>query len=99
MASDMKYARVYINEGDKLLPLIMEYLHNDAQVSGVTVIRAYSGFGRSKVVHSTEIPYEAHNLPLIVEFIDTISKVDSIIHHFKDMFRLGHIVSWLVTVD
>src|ERR1700730_15442586 len=96
MASEMKYARVYITEGDKLLPLLMEYLHNDAKVKGVTVIRAYSGCGKSKVVHSKEIPYEANNLPLIVEFIDEVEKVNSVIHHFKDMFKLGHIVSWLV---
>lgn len=99
MATEMKYARVYLNEGDKLLPLIMEYLHNDAQMSGVTVLRAYSGFGKSKVVHSKEIPYEANNLPLIVEFIDSVGKVDSVIRHFRDMFKLGHIVSWPVTVD
>lgn len=99
MSSAMKYARVYLTEGDKLLQLIMEYLHNDAKVEGVTVIKGYSGFGKSKVMHSQEIPYEAHNLPLIVEFIDTVEKVDSVIRHFKDMFRLGHIVSWPVTVD
>ncbi|MBX9586908.1 MAG: DUF190 domain-containing protein [Gammaproteobacteria bacterium] len=99
MESAMKYARVYITEGDKLLPLLMEYLHNDAKVAGVTVIRGYSGFGKSKVLHSKEIPYEANNLPLIIEFIDTVEKVDSVIRHFKDMFRLGHIVSWAVNVD
>ncbi len=99
MDSAMKYGRVYITEGDKLLPLLMEYLHNDAKVAGVTVVRAYSGFGKSKVIHSQEIPFEANNLPLIIEFIDTIEKVDAVIRHFKDMFRLGHIVSWLVTVD
>jgi PII-like signaling protein len=99
MAEQMKYARVYINEGDKLLTLLMEYLHNDAKVRGVTVIRAYSGFGNSRAVHSQEIANEVNNLPLIVEFIDEIAKVDDIIKHFKDMFKLGHIVSWLVTVD
>lgn len=99
MAKEMKCARIYLNEGDKLLALMMDYLHNDAQVKGVTVLRAYSGFGNSKVMHSQEIPFEAHNLPLIVEFIDTPEKVDSVINHFKDMFKLGHIVSWAVMVD
>lgn len=99
MAEQMKYARVYINEGDKLLTLLTEYLHNDAKVRGVTVLRAYSGFGKSRALHSQEIPYEANNLPLIVEFIDEIAKIDEVIKHFKDMFKLGHIVSWLVTVD
>ncbi len=99
MSTAMKYGRVYITEGDKLLPLLMEYLHNDAKVEGVTVIRGYSGFGKSRVMHSQEIPIEAHNLPLIIEFIDTVEKVDSVIRHFKDMFRLGHLVSWLVNVD
>jgi hypothetical protein len=99
MATEMKYARVYLNEGDKLLNLLMDYLHNDAQVKGATVIRGYSGFGRSRVMHSVEIPHEASNLPLIVEFIDTADKVDHVIAHFKDMFQLGHIVSWAVQVD
>lgn len=99
MATEMKYARVYFNEGDRLLTLIMDYLHNDAQVKGATVIRGYSGFGHSKVVHSKEIPSEANNLPLIVEFVDSVEIVDRVIRHFKDMFKLGHIVSWMVDVD
>lgn len=99
MGAEMKYARVYLTEGDKMMNLIMDYLHNDAQVKGVTVIRAYSGFGNSKIMHSKEIPTEANNLPLIIEFIDSAEKVDHVIHHFKDMFKLGHIVSWVVTLD
>ncbi len=99
MGAEMKYARVYLTEGDKMLQLIMDYLHNDAQVKGVTVIRGYSGYGNSKIMHSKEIPTEANNLPLIVEFIDGAEKVNHVIHHFKDMFKLGHIVSWMVTLD
>ena len=38
MATEMKYARVYLTEGDRLLQLLMDYLHNDAQVIGVTVV-------------------------------------------------------------
>ena len=99
MATEMKYARLHITEGDKLLPLLMEYLHNNLQVRGVTVLQAHSGFGKSRVVHSKTIPHEAHNLPLIIEFIDEVEKVDTAIRHFKDMFSLGHIVSWMVMVN
>lgn len=99
MAQQMKFGRIFLTEGDKLLPLLMEYLHNDAKVKGVTVLRGYSGFGKSRVMHSKDIPVEAKNLPLIIEFVDEIEKIDQVIKHFKDMFKLGHIVSWLVTVD
>jgi len=37
----------YITESDKLFNSVMDYLHNDAKVRGVTVFRAISGFGKS----------------------------------------------------
>ncbi|MDQ2993781.1 MAG: DUF190 domain-containing protein [Pseudomonadota bacterium] len=99
MSKPMKMARAYFTEGDKLLIIIMDYLHNIAQVKGVTVLRGYSGFGRSGVVHSQESPQETSNLPLCVEFFDEIEKIDGVIAHFKDMFEPGHIVSWKVNAD
>lgn len=99
MGKPMKMARAYFTEGDKLLTIIMDFLHNNARVKGVTVIQGYTGFGRSGVMHSKEMPLEARNLPICVEFYDETAKVDSVIAHLKDMFVPGHIVSWPVTSD
>jgi len=99
MSGPGKIARAYFTEGDKMLGIVMEYLHNQAKVSGATVLRGYAGFGKSGVMHSMNIPQEAVNLPIIVEFIDEASKVDAVIQHFKEMFSPGHIISWPVQMD
>ena len=99
MSKPMKMARAYFTEGDKLLTIIMDFLHNQAGIKGVTVTQGYTGFGRSGVMHSKDTPLEATNLPLCVEFYDEIEKVDKVIAHLKEMFVPGHIVSWPVMAD
>ncbi len=99
VSKPMKMARAYFTEGDKLLTIIMDFLHNNARVKGVTVIQGYSGFGRSGVLHSKESQLEVTNLPLCVEFYDEIETVDKVIAHLKEMFVPGHIVSWPVISD
>lgn len=93
MSKKVKVARVYMTEGDKLLNAIMSYLHFEAGLHGVTVFKAYAGFGESGAVHSQNSPL-AQNLPLILEFFDKEEAVVKAIEHIKGMLGEGHAVMW-----
>ena len=70
MATEMTMVRLYLTEGDKLLKSIMEYLHDEVKVRGVTVFRAMTGFGSTGAMHSADLLTMSLDLPLVVEFFD-----------------------------
>lgn len=86
--------RIYITEGDKLLNVIINYLHNEIKVKGVTVFRAISGFGKSGAMHSDTLLSVSFNLPLVIEFFDTNEQVALALPYLTDLVGTGHIVSW-----
>lgn len=93
-ATAITLVRIYVTEGDKLLNAIMNYLHNEIKVSGVTVFRAISGFGKSGTMHSNEILSMSLNLPLVIEFFDVPEKVSKALEFLVPLAGPGHVVSW-----
>ncbi len=98
-ASQVIIVRVYVTEADKLINAIMDFLHNEIKVQGVTIFKAVSGFGKSGALHSSELLSMSENLPLVVEFFDTSDKVEQAIKHLKTLVGPGHVVSWQATVN
>jgi PII-like signaling protein len=97
--TDIRIVRVYVTEADKLLNNLMNYLHNDMKVKGVTVFRAISGFGRSGAMHSSALLGTSLDLPIVVEFFDTADKVNDTLAHLKELAGEGHVVSWQATCE
>ena len=93
MSKKVKVAKIFMTEGDKLLNAIMSYLHFEAKLHGVTVTRAFAGFGESGAMHSQDSPL-SKNLPLILEFFDEEETVMKAITHIKEMLGEGHVVTW-----
>lgn len=56
--------RIYITESSHLLNKIVTYLKTDAQVRGVSVFRAVSGFGDSGSNHTASLLDLSLDLPL-----------------------------------
>lgn len=94
----MQIVRVYLVESDARMQTVLDYLHNVAEMKGVTVFRGISGFGHSGVVHSTKLLYMSLDLPITIEFFDTTEKVGPAIEHFKELLGPGHIVTWSVQI-
>jgi len=46
-AQSITVVRIYLREGEHLLTKIMDFLHNEEKVSGVTVLQGIMGFGRT----------------------------------------------------
>lgn len=91
--------RIYLTEADKVLQDLLRCLHDQAQVRGVTVFRAVTGFGRSGVVHSSSLLDLSLNLPVAVEFFDTPERVEDILKHLQDRLQPGHVVVWKAEVN
>ena len=85
--------RIYITESSKLLKPIIDYLHNDAKVRGVSVFRAISGYGETGE-HTSSLVDLSLNLPLAIEFFDLPEKAKAAIEHLNHMVKPEHVVFW-----
>ena len=72
--------RIYIGESDKHegMPLY-EWIVRRAKaegLSGATVLRGIEGFGGHHQIHTAKILPLSTDLPVIIEFVDTLEKID-----------------------
>lgn len=93
-ALDVIMVRVYLHEGDGRLQGLLEYLHDDSRVRGVTVFRGISGFGKSGQYHSSTLIDMSLDLPVVIEFFDTPERVESILEFLNTLVEPGHMVYW-----
>ena len=93
--NEVKVVRIYITEGDHKVRSLMSMLHDEEKVSGVTVFRGISGFGKSGKMHSSDLLDLLGRLPVVIEFFDSPEKVDKILIHLESEVEPGHIVTWL----
>lgn len=85
--------RIYITEGSKLLKPVIEYLHNEAKVRGISVFRAVSGYGDSGA-HGASLMDLSLNLPLTIEFFDHPEKARNAVEKLSTMVKPEHVVFW-----
>jgi len=97
-ALDVIFVHVYLTEAQGKLEKLLECLHDDKKVLGVTVYRGISGFGKHGTMHSSSLLDISLNLPLMIEFFDSPEKIESIIEFLYPKLDPGHIVSWPATV-
>ena len=91
---DIVFVRIYLTEGEGRMEELLQRLHDEEQVQGVTVFRGISGFGKSGKLHSSSLLDMSLDLPLVIEFFDIPQKVDNILEHLRGSIEPGHIVSW-----
>jgi PII-like signaling protein len=85
--------KIYITEASKLLKPIVNYLHNEVKVRGVSVFRAVSGYGESGN-HLAALVDLSLDLPLSIEFFDEPEKVRQALDHLGSLVKSEHIVFW-----
>ncbi len=93
-----KRVRIYVNEGDKVgwKPAhlaVLEFLRRENAL-GATVIRGVEGFGATGQIHVSHLVDVAQDLPIVVEWIDSLDMVERLIGRVKEMVPRG-----LITVD
>jgi uncharacterized protein len=87
-------ARIYLREGEHLLPKILKFLHDEEKVLGVTVFRGIAGFGSDGKIHTSSLIDLSLDLPLIVEFYDDTARIEVVLEHLTQQMKLPHVVTW-----
>ncbi len=92
--TEVTLVRVYCSEAGHVHQKIIDMLHQDHRVLGVTAFRGIAGFGRSGHIHEAGLLDVSLDLPVIVEFFDRPEKVAAVLPLINDIVGPGHIVSW-----
>jgi PII-like signaling protein len=91
---EVTFVRIYLTEEKGKKHALIERLHDEEKVRGVTVFRGISGFGKSGHVHSSSLLDMSLDLPVIIEFFDEPGKAALILEHLSTVIEPGHMVSW-----
>lgn len=99
METDVTVVRIYLSEGDHghhktLMQEILNILHDQHRVRGVTVFRGIAGFGDDGEVHAADMLRIMVDLPLVIEFFDEPPVVDAIMDLLKGLVPEKRIVHW-----
>lgn len=92
-AAEVIVVRVYITESSHLLKTILGYLKQEANIRGVSVFRAISGFGETGN-HTASFVDLSLDLPLVIEFFDSKEKIEPALEHLSGIIKHEHILFW-----
>lgn len=90
--------RIFLGEREKyagkpLYKVILQKLREE-EFAGATVLRGISGFGAHSVYHTENIIRLSRDLPVIIEVVDSIDKIESILPWMEEVVDEG-----LVTIE
>src|SRR5258708_20791448 len=85
--------RIHIGESDKwhgnpLHEAIVEMLRKDG-FSGTTVLRGAGGYGGSSVYHTDKLLRLSQDLPIILEVIESLERIQKILPPLHEMVQSG----------
>ncbi len=90
--------RVFVGESDKHghIPLYEAIVlkAREAGLAGATVLRGLMGFGKHSVLHTAKILRLSEDLPMVVEIVDSLEKIDAFLPTLDAMVLEG-----LVTLE
>ncbi|HIA52485.1 MAG TPA: DUF190 domain-containing protein [Candidatus Melainabacteria bacterium] len=91
--SDGQVLRVFVGETDKHqgVPLYEWILKKAKQegLAGGTALRGIAGFGAHSQMHSSKILDISANLPIIVEIIDSLDKIEKFLPFLEEAVKEG----------
>jgi uncharacterized protein len=90
---DVVFVRVYITESSHLLNKIVQYLKLEANIRGLSVFRAISGFGETGH-HTASLIDLSLDLPLAIEFFDEQKTIEAALEYLNQFIKQEHIVFW-----
>ncbi len=98
LPSEALLLRIYIGESDKadgypLYEVIVKKARKRG-MAGATVLRGIVGFGANSRIHTTKILRLSHDLPVVVEIVDTMDKIEAFLPELDHLIAEG-----LVTLE
>jgi PII-like signaling protein len=99
MAGEITIVRIYLSEADHgkrktLMQEVLNVLHDQHRVRGVTVFRGIAGFGDAGEVHAADVLRLMVDLPLVIEFFDDPKVVAAVLSLLREMLSEHPIVTW-----
>jgi len=94
MLSDVMLVRVYCSDSGRQHQKVIDLLHREHRVAGVTAFRGIAGFGKSGQLHEASLLDVSLDLPVVVEFFDHPDRVEAVMPLLHDIVGPGHIVAW-----
>lgn len=91
---EVTMVRLYCTESGGQMERLLDLLHNEAKVAGVTVFRGMTGFGPSGRWHGSDWLDIALDLPVTIEFFDRPDKVSAVLEQLNPIVPAGHLVTW-----
>ena len=95
---DAVLLRIFFGEDEKFehLPLYEAIVlkAREMHLAGATVLRGPMGFGHSSRIHTTKILRLSHDLPIVIEIVDSQEKIDAFLPGLDQMITSG-----LVTLE
>ena len=99
---DAKLLRIFIGDSDKIghLPVYEEIVLTAKKegLAGATVIKGVMGFGRSSRIHTSKILRLSEDLPLIIEIVDEIEKIEAFLPQLEKIFEEAN-CGGLITIE
>jgi PII-like signaling protein len=81
--------RIFIGEDDRLegKPLYEAILHTarEMELGGGTVLRGIAGFGAASVMHTTRLLRLSHDLPVVIEVVESEERLQPFIQRVEQM--------------
>ncbi|PHS71446.1 MAG: hypothetical protein COB23_00250 [Methylophaga sp.] len=91
---EITMVRIYLSEGRDHFERLVDWLHDDGRVQGVSVFSAIEGFERDRKIKAPSLMDLSLELPVAVEFFDIPEIVKEILEQVKTIVKADHIVSW-----
>ena len=100
--SEAKLLRIFVGESDKYnsKPVYERIVlkAREAGLAGATVIKGIMGFGANSIIHTSKILTLSEDLPLVVEIVDKLEKIEKFIPVINEIFEKANI-GGLVTIE
>jgi PII-like signaling protein len=94
--------RIFVGESDKhgLVPLYEAIVlkARESGLAGATVLRGVMGFGRHSVMHTAKILRLSEDLPMVVEIVDSVERIEAFLPTLDAMVPEGLATLELVRV-
>lgn len=91
LEGEAKLLRIFIGESDKagIIPLYEKIVleAKSCGLAGATVTKGIMGFGKDSRIHTAKILRLSEDLPIVVEIIDTLEKIESFKLKLNELFE------------
>jgi hypothetical protein len=99
---EAKLLRIFIGDSDKIshVPVYEDIVINakKAGLAGATVFKGIMGFGGSSRIHTSKILRLSEDLPLIIEIVDEIEKIEKFLPQLEKIFEDAN-CGGLITIE